>query len=342
MEATIEAAKQALAITAFVFVMMLVIEYLNVLTTGSWQERLARRTWGQYIVAALLGAVPGCLGAFAVVTMYSHGILSIGAVIATMIATSGDEAFVMLAMFPRQALLLTTGLFILGVAAGAVTDLLTRGRIARPLASCNGFAVHVDEPCTCFAPDQIVDQWRHCSAARGILAVGLAAFVWAVLLAQVGPTSWNWLRITLLVLAGAALFMVCTVPDHFLEHHLWEHVARKHIPRVFMWTLGALVTIHLLTESFELATALEKGKWVLLLIACLVGLIPESGPHLVFVTLYAQGAVPLSILFANSIVQDGHGMLPMLAHSRRAFVGIKAVNFAVGLLCGAVAMALGV
>jgi len=61
----------------------------------------------------------------------------------------------------------------------------------------------------------------------------------------------------------------------------------------------------------------------------------------VFVTLYAQGSIPLSILLASSIVQDGHGMLPMLADSRRKFVVIKAINFAAGLLIGTVALALG-
>jgi hypothetical protein len=70
-------------------------------------------------------------------------------------------------------------------------------------------------------------------------------------------------------------------------------------------------------------------------------LIPESGPHLIFVTLFAQGVVPFSVLLASSVVQDGHGMLPMLAHSRREFVEIKAINLTVGLLAGAVIMALG-
>jgi len=78
-----------------------------------------------------------------------------------------------------------------------------------------------------------------------------------------------------------------------------------------------------------------------LLLACLVGLIPESGPHLIFVTLFAQGVVPLSVLLASSIVQDGHGMLPMLAHSAREFLLIKAIAFTAGLALGAAAMACG-
>ena len=79
---------------------------------------------------------------------------------------------------------------------------------------------------------------------------------------------------------------------------------------------------------------MQANQLLMLLVACLVGLIPESGPHLVFLTLYAQGATPFSVLLASSIVQDGHGMLPLLAESRQDFFRVKVINFAVGLLVG--------
>ncbi len=341
MNLVIDVAKHATMITAFVFVMMLVIEYLNVQTSGGWQEHVARHRWGQYILAAALGAVPGCLGAFAVVAMYSHGALTVGAVVAAMVATSGDESFVMLAMIPRQALTITVALFALGVVAGAATDAVTRRGKSWQLPPCDGLELHVDERCTCFPRGQILHQWRKCAPHRGILAVALALFAAALVLGDVGPHQWNWIRVTLLVVSVVALFIVSTVPDHFLEEHLWHHVARKHIPRVFLWTLGALLAIHVLTDSLHLEGTIREGQWLVLLIACVLGVIPESGPHLVFVTLYVQGAVPLSVLLASSIVQDGHGMLPMLAHSGRAFLAIKAANLVVGLACGALAMAMG-
>lgn len=70
--------------------------------------------------------------------------------------------------------------------------------------------------------------------------------------------------------------------------------------------------------------------------ACLVGLIPESGPHLLFLTLFVEGAIPFSIFLASSIVQDGHGTLPLLAESQGAFLKVKAINFAVGLMVGGI------
>ena len=59
-------------------------------------------------------------------------------------------------------------------------------------------------------------------------------------------------------------------------------------------------------------------------------------------TLFAGGYIPMSVLLANSIVQDGHGMLPVLAYSRRVFILIKIINLIFGLAVGAAAMAAGI
>ncbi len=336
-----EVFKNAVMIASFVFVMMLLIEYINVLTRGSWEERLRGHRGSQYLLAVLLGATPGCLGAFAVVAMYSHGSLSLGAVVAAMVATSGDEAFVMLVMIPREALFLFGLLGVLGFAAGALTDSIWGESRTQQSVRSDAFQLHEEAACNCFPRDQILLQWKECTPARGILATGLFVFLVALVGGQIGPTAWNWIRVTLLFTCGVALFIVSTVPDHFLEEHLWRHVAQEHMPRVFLWTFAALIAMYVLTERLHLEHVMWEGRWFVLVIACLIGVIPESGPHLVFVTLYAQGAAPFSILLANSIVQDGHGMLPMLAHSRRESLRIKAVNLLLGFVVGAAAMALG-
>ncbi|MCK5368493.1 MAG: hypothetical protein KAQ62_08065, partial [Cyclobacteriaceae bacterium] len=78
-----------------------------------------------------------------------------------------------------------------------------------------------------------------------------------------------------------------------------------------------------------------------LIVAVLVGIIPESGPHLIFVTLFAQGTIPISILLASSVSQDGHGMLPLLAESKKGFFAVKLVNIIVALLTGIIGYLLG-
>jgi hypothetical protein len=336
--------KHAVMISGFVFVMMLILEYLNVLTSGVWRGVLASSRWGQYLIAALLGIVPGCLGAFAVVAMFSHGFISLGAVVAAMIATSGDEAFLMLAMIPSKALIITGILFVVGIIAGVITDLSLGNRKISITDKCCRFEVHEDyDRCCSFSATRTAGVWKNCSLARAVLALLLALIIIAVVSGQIGPREWNWIRITVLIASAGALFVVSTVTDHFLEEHLWQHIAKRHLPKIFLWALGTLFLISILNKYLDLDVSGSSGwgRWIFLAVACLAGLIPQSGPHLVFLTLYVSGTLPLSILLANSIVQDGHGMLPMLAESGKAFILIKAINLLVGLAVGAAAMSAG-
>ncbi|MBW1614481.1 MAG: arsenic efflux protein [Deltaproteobacteria bacterium] len=336
MSVIIETFKQALMITSFVFVMMLIIEYLNVQTKGSWQNSLQKSKWMQYILSAFLGATPGCLGAFTVVALYAHDIVSFGALVTVMIATSGDEAYVMLSMFPGKTFLLTLILFLIGIATGFVTDILFKPgslivkKIGRELE------IHGEDECVCFPKGVILRQLKDFTTQRGLLIIALALFIAGLTFNQLGPPQWNWIKITFLLGSLLSLFIVSTVPEHFLEKHLWEHIVKAHVPRVFLWTFGALLLMYFLIDYLDLETWIKANYLIVLLIACLIGLIPESGPHMIFVTLFAQGSIPFGILLASSVVQDGHGMLPLLAESKRSFVSVKIVNFTVGLIAGLV------
>jgi hypothetical protein len=315
--------------------MMLVIEYLHVRTQGFWEQRLRVHRWGQYLLAAILGASPGCLGAFAMVALYTHRRVSLGALVATMLATAGDESFVMFAMVPQQALSLHAVLLLLGIIAGVLTDLVVGNRFDRHVMPCDGLALHPEHQEHAIADTAPwTRDWRTCSMSRGVLGVGLLGLLLATTGGQIGPPVWNWLRMTIVLVVIAAFTIVATVSDHFLEEHLWRHIVIRHIPRVFAWTLGSLLLLHVMATYLDITPYVQHGAWVMLVLACLVGIIPESGPHLVFVTLFAQGMVPLSVLLASSIVQDGHGMLPLLAHSRRAFLVVKAINVLIAVLVG--------
>jgi len=331
---------KTLTITWFVAVMMILVEYVNVLSVDRLRTVLCGSRWTQYLVAALLGAVPGCLGAFVVVALFIHRSVRLGAVVACMIATSGDEAFVMLATFPQTALLLTLALAAIGVVAGMLTDVVAGSVSLR--GSCDDMVVHDDAvPCRCFDRATILTELRQPSASRGVLVVATLLFDLGVLTGAVGPPDWGWVRVTFLILSSFALFVVATVPEHFIEEHLWRHVAMRHVPRIFLWTLGSMVVVALLERSMGGMGLLRDNPWLTLVGAAALGLVPESGPHLIVVMLYAAANVPVSILVVSSIVQDGHGMLPLLAHSWRDFLKVKAVNLVAGLLVAGVLLVAG-
>jgi hypothetical protein len=329
-----------LMITGFVAVMMLAVEYVNVLTQGVWYRALSTGRWRQYLLAALLGAIPGCLGSFVVVSLYAHRRLTIGAVVTAMIATIGDETFVLLAMAPGTAAWLIPTLALLGIPVGFLTDLAHRESFGT--GDCCELPLHDGHaPGSCFARGRILSQWGSPSPHRAILTVALALFALGIVAGWVGEGEWDWVRVTLLVVALFGLFISATVSDHFLDEHLWSHVLRRHVPRIFLWTMGALVVMHTLDHFIDVAVLVESNLWLVLAIAVAIGVIPESGPHLVFITLFAAGKLPLSILIASSVVQDGHGMLPLLAHSRRDFLVVKGINVLAGLIVGAALLVAG-
>ena len=327
--------KHAVMITSFVLMMMLLIEYINVQTRGEWQKSLKKSRLGQYILAAFLGVVPGCLGAFTVVSLYSHRMVSFGALVAAMIATSGDETFVMLSMFPVEAIRLSIILFVLAIVVAYGVDLIFKDQNRFLVNVKHGFVLHEEEHCHCFSGKGILKQLKKISFPRAFLITLFGVFLMAVLFGGLGPEAWNWKKITFTIGALMSLFIITTVPDHFLEEHLYAHVIKKHLLRVFLWTFGALLFVHYIENYLDMTAWLQENVVVVLISAAVVGIIPESGPHMVFVTMYAKGLIPFAVLLASSISQDGHGTLPLLAVSTKAFIWLKVVNIFVALLVGA-------
>ncbi|HDL64751.1 MAG TPA: selenocysteine protein, partial [Proteobacteria bacterium] len=318
----------------FVFAMMVAVDYLNVFTRGKMEYFVRGRPLRQYLGSSFLGSTPGCLGAFAAASLYIHGFISFGAIVATMVSTSGDAAFVMLALFPGRALLLFVLLFGAGIIAGWLADKMAARVHLRPCQTCDKLEVHTGPDRTLLSWNGFKDNLKSLTLQRAALILLSLVLLSGVFSGQIGPPDWDWIRITLCLVLLLLLLIIITVPDHFLEVHIWEHNARKHLPRIFFWTLGALLVINLGEAHWDLGGIVSQNQAWVLLAAAVIGLIPDSGPHLIFVVLFSRGLIPFSILLTSSIVQDGHGMLPLLSISIKDFLSIKVFNLLFGLAVG--------
>ncbi|MEA2042873.1 MAG: putative manganese transporter [Bacteroidota bacterium] len=325
---------KSVMITGFVFIMMVMIEYINVQSKGVWQKHLTGNKWKQYLIAGVLGALPGCLGAFTMVALFSHQLVSFGALVTTMIATSGDEAFVMFAMFPKQAAIITVILLTVGILAGYLTDKFYHPKSLLDKLSGNNLELHNEEQCKCFQKNIFWSNLFHPSLQRISVAVGILALMTGLATGVLSGKAEMWVKVTLMITFAFALFITITVPNHFLKEHIWNHIVKTHLPRIFLWVFGVLLVMHFLTLYIDVEDWISNNMFVILLIAVLIGIIPESGPHLVFVTLFAAGTIPFSIFLASSISQDGHGMLPMLAESKKGFLAVKIINMIYALVVG--------
>jgi hypothetical protein len=237
-------------IIVMVTMLMIFIEYLELKFKDKIREMITGRPLNQYVIASLLGAIPGCMDAFLVVSLYIHGMVGFGALTAVMLSTAGDEAFIMLAMTPEAALKIFAITIVLGVVGGFIADKAVK---RLKIKTCEHCIIEIHEEVT------------------GI---------------------------------------------HFLKEHVYNHILMKHIPRLFIWIFVPLTVVEFLIQNFDFASIIS-GLPVLALIifAALIGIIPESGPHMIFLILYSKGLIPFSVLLVSTLSQDGHGLLPLLSHT---------------------------
>jgi len=339
MDSIINSIKHATLITFFVFSMMILLDYLTVYFNNKFLPKFERKSI-EYLASSFFGVIPGCLGSFFNVSLYLRGLLSFGALTGAMVATSGDEAFVMLAMFPKQALLLFAILFILGIFTGWLTDNIPWFKQVNH-NNCTHAVVHESDKCQCFNLRLLYQEWKNLSFIRFFLTLISAGLIILLLFNLIGPTIWNWKKYTILLLSIFSTFIVTTVPEHYLNKHIWEHIFKKHIWKIFLWTFSAIIITHLALDFLDLKSIITNNLAWVFLISIIIGFIPESGPHLIFVTLFAQGIIPFSVLLASSIVQDGHGLLPLLSHSIRDTFKIKFLNAFYALVIAGIVLLLG-
>lgn len=377
--------KNSVLITGLVIVMMIMIEYVNVQSGGRWFSRLQGNSFMQVILASLLGMVPGCIGGFAAVSLYTHRLISFGALVAMMICSSGDEAFVMLAMIPRQAVVIFSVLFVIAVISGTVVDMIFRKKRRMAISQCGlDFDIHKEE---CGASLFRLSSFRNLKSAgrekifilcfiglfSGAIISGIlehdhdahahdAGYHEETIVAGNGTCqdtciheedtahihahginilNERWLNLVFAALGIITLLLTVTASEHFVKSHLWNHVVKKHMLSIFLWTFGALFIIQTGMLYFDMEGLLRENMFAVLVIAVLIGFIPESGPHMVFISLFSGGLVPVSVLVANSIVQDGHTALPLLAESKKDFFMAKAINMLVGFFTGGMMMLFG-
>ena len=129
--------RNSVLITGIVIIMMMMIESFNIESHGRLFSKVKGSSLRQVILASVLGSIPGCIGGFATVSLYSRRLLSFGALTAMMIASSGDEAFVMLAMMPDRALWIFAILFAVAVFSGVAIDRITKTCHPEQSANCH-------------------------------------------------------------------------------------------------------------------------------------------------------------------------------------------------------------
>ena len=291
---------------------------------------LARHQAWHVPVAAFLGALPGCGGAVMVMTQFTRGAIGFGSVVATLTATMGDAAFLILARQPQTGLvLLGTGL-IAGLLSGYVVDAIHGQGFMRP----RGNTPATDVACREASTNGLSPLWI-VLLVPGMALGGMAAFQVDLdglfgPLAPYQPALWlgaGGAMLSLLMWAGLGVAKVGSPASCGMTHGEPQGGSRQLLGRVMedtsfitTWVLVGFLAYEFFVHwtGINLQEIFQWSRPLLPLLGVVAGLIPGCGPQVLVTTLYLNGLVPFSVQLGNAISNDGDALFPAIAMQPRA------------------------
>ena len=123
--ALIDVLSQTISITFLVLMMLMLIEFIHVKTSGKLFQLMHQKPWMQVLLSATIGLIPGCIGGFAIVSLYTHRVIGFGALLAALIASFGDEALFMFSFMPLKALSMAGILLLIAIISGWIVNKLS-------------------------------------------------------------------------------------------------------------------------------------------------------------------------------------------------------------------------
>lgn len=111
-----------LQVGVFVGAVLLIFGYIDYKKSGEFVRKIEQSKKWQPVLGALLGLTPGCGGAIFVMPLFVKGKVSFGTVVATLIATMGDSAFVIISTLPLHYLLVSIFSLVAAIITGYIVD----------------------------------------------------------------------------------------------------------------------------------------------------------------------------------------------------------------------------
>ncbi|WP_377512041.1 putative manganese transporter [Octadecabacter sp. R77987] len=266
----------------------------------------------QVPLAALLGSTPGCGGAVIVVAAYSSGNVGFGAVVATLTATMGDAAFLLIATRPDAALVVLPLSFVVGVLSGWIVD------------AVSGDSMAADTSKHCELAPRIGATRRRDYAFALIalpgLIIGGAQLGGVDVRAVFGPS----MEVVGLVGTAVGLFIWSTSKLTAMTNASDTPVTRMAEETAFIsvWVISAYLAYDYLAAyaGLDLEAMFSSVAPLLPLIAVLIGFVPGCGPQVLVATLYINGLIPFAALIGNAISNDGDALFPAIALNPKAAI----------------------
>jgi len=310
-----------LAVTVFVAATLVIFYGAERLLNVDLGEVMARSVGWQPAVAAFLGALPGCGGAILVVTQYTRGYASFGALVSVLVATMGDAAFLLIAREPMTGLLVMGVGMAVGTVSGMLVDRLHGRGFMRPSKEEAAKSSDLETP-TSFIPPWATTLWLAILVPG--LVMGLMLSFQVDIDAMIGIDGFT----VGFGFAGAAFALLLWALSGNGNSHILCPIDTTGVGErvvidtnfVTAWVVMAFLVYEVSVYAFGIDISVLFLSWapVMPLVGILVGFIPGCGPQIVVASLYLAGAIPFSAQLSNAIANDGDALFPAIALAPRA------------------------
>jgi hypothetical protein len=269
-------------------------------------------------ISAFLGAIPGCGGAIMVMSLFTRGVVSFGAVLAALISTMGDAAFLLLATKPQAALIILPVTFCTGIVSGYIVKPFTKNFLQKKI---NRDFLITELPKN-KTSNKFYLIWFF------FLIPGLALGIMNALNIETSylVSDIDIIQFISFLLALYCVFLWVLNPLTDIQMaSIHENSFRKVVDTtcfVTVWVIISFVIYELINISTQ-GAIFESLKYFgpfVPLMAIIIGFIPGCGPQIMITSMYVSGQIPMSAQIGNSISNDGDALFPAIAISAKAAI----------------------
>ncbi|RZO90169.1 MAG: manganese transporter [alpha proteobacterium HIMB59] len=306
-----------IAVSSFVGMTLLIFTFLEKKNFNLQKLILNNRRF-EIPICSFLGSIPGCGGAIMVMSLFTRGIVSFGAVLAALISTMGDAAFLLIAVKPEAALIILPVTFIVGIISGYIAQPFTKNFLKEKINK----SISISDLPKNKTSNKFYKLWFF------ILIPGLILGLINAFNIDANFEIFG-MDVVLVFSFSAALFCVLLWVLNPLTDIQMASIHENSYRRVVDTTCFVTVWVIISFVLYELINLSTNGAIFeslilfgpfLPLIAILIGFIPGCGPQIMITSMYVSGQIPMSAQIGNSISNDGDALFPAIAISAKAAI----------------------
>ncbi len=342
-----------LVVGVFVAPILLLFGYIDYKKAGKLTQVMEKSKRWQPILGALAGLIPGCGGAIMIMPLFFKKSVTFGTVVAALLASTGDSAFVLISTVPIQYLVVSVVAFPLAVFTGYLVDM---SKLGENIIKKYDVRQERKEELIFFQQEKgyVTLQTPQKVKLQGFLSQNkLIYFYWIIIvfglilgilnLFQVDINELFFPNLGVILGGSGTMFSIIlmVLSKKILNDDTYVETKKKLLSMQNTFINNAKETAFIVTWVFVAFLVFESSMFIMgggsyaagieiikvailatgltsVILGAVVGLIPGCGPQIIFIVLFSKGIIPFAALLANAISQDGDALIPLLALDRRS------------------------